>query len=382
MENRSGTAEPPARAAQRRTSIWPRYDAAVLGFRNYWYPVMWSRDLKRKPVARTLLGERVMLIRERGKAHALFNQCPHRGVPLSIGRQDFPGTWSCRYHGWCFDLQSGILRAAITDGPDSPIRGKVRVQTYPVEERGGLIWVYMGDGNPPPVEDDVPEQFLDPDAVVCGRITVQRGNWRYAAENSFDAGHANYLHRYGAVHSFFRKMPAWSHPTVTADEGGWLTVQRHALGLEAEYPGLGKYPPPRFWRRIRTKNRLSIRLPGIVRLKYEGYKHYSYLWLEPVDKSHYRLLQFYVTRARGLEALRFRLDYELYIKPFHHIQFNNQDTRIVALLPETAPERLYRPDVTITAWRKLCEHARGEAPAAASIEAQIQDLQPDASSED
>jgi hypothetical protein len=100
------------------------------------------------------------------------------------------------------------------------------------------------------------------------------------------------------------------------------------------------------------------------------------LWLEPVDKSHYRLLQFYVTRARGLEAVRFRLDYELYIKPFHHIQFNNQDTRIVALLPETAPERLYRPDVTITAWRKLCEHARGEQPTAASIEAQLQELQP------
>ena len=128
-----GTAEAPARAAQRRTSIWPRYDAAVLGFRNYWYPVMWSRDLKRKPVARTLLGERVMLVRERGKAHALFDQCPHRGVPLSIGRQDFPGTWSCRYHGWCFDLQSGICgQPSPTDRtrrseegarPDLPRRG-------------------------------------------------------------------------------------------------------------------------------------------------------------------------------------------------------------------------------------------------------------------
>ena len=49
MENRSGTVEASARAAQRRTSIWPRYDAALLGFRNYWYPVMWSRDLRGKP---------------------------------------------------------------------------------------------------------------------------------------------------------------------------------------------------------------------------------------------------------------------------------------------------------------------------------------------
>ena len=257
---------------------------------------------------------------------------------------------------------------------DSPIRGKVRVQTYPVEERGGLVWVYMGMAEPPPVEDHVPEQFLDPDAVVCGRIH------RAAGQLALRGGEQ--LRRRA------RELPAPLRggpqllpqdarlvaPERNRRRGGWLTVQRHALGLEAEYPGLGKYPPPRFWRRIRTKNRLSICLPGIVRLKYEGYKHYSFLWLEPVDRSHYRL-QFYVTRARGLEAVRFRMDYELYIKPFHHIQFNNQDTRIVALLP-VRPERLYRPDITITAWRKLCEHARGEQPTTTSIEAQLQELQP------
>jgi nitrite reductase/ring-hydroxylating ferredoxin subunit len=362
-------------APARRASMWPRYNAAVLGLRNYWYPVMWSRRLGRKPVALKVCGDPIMLLREQGRVYAFYNQCPHRGIPLSVGRQDFPGTWSCRYHGWVFDLETGTLKAALTDGPDSPICGKVQAKTYPVEERGELIWVYMGDGSPPPVEEDVPEQFLDPDAVICGRITVQRGNWRYACENSFDSGHANYLHRYGAVHSMFRKMPAWSHPTVTADEDGWLTVQRHASGLEAEYAGLGTYPPRQFWRHVRTKNRLSIRLPGIVRLKYEGFKHYSFIWLEPLDADHYRLLQFYVTSARGLEAAHFRLNYALYIKPFHHIQFNNQDTRMVALTPESGPERLYRPDVSITAWRKLCEHARGEQPAAAPLDEQLAQLQ-------
>ena len=366
----AGTDEP-----ARRASRWPRYNAAVLGFRNYWYPVMWARDLKRRPVALKLCGDPIMLLRGQGKPYAFYNQCPHRGIPLSVGRQDFPGTWSCRYHGWVFDLETGVLRAALTDGPDSPICGKVRAKTYPVEERGDLLWVWMGDGTPPPVEADIPEQFLDKDAVVCGRITVQRGNWRYAAENSFDSGHANYLHRYGAVHSMFRKMPAWSHPTVTADEEGWLTVQRHASGLEAEYAGLGTYPPREFWRHIRTKNRLSIRLPGTVRLKYEGYKHYSFIWLAPVDADHYRLLQFYVTSARGLEAAHFRLNYALYLKPAHHIQFNNQDTRMVRLTPESGPEWLYRPDVSITAWRRLCEHARGEEPAAAPLEQQLAELQ-------
>src|SRR5437773_5344040 len=68
---------------------WPTYDAAVLGFRDYWYPVIWSRSLGRKPLAFTLLGEKVMLVRDaEGKPRALVNRCPHRGVPLSLGRQE------------------------------------------------------------------------------------------------------------------------------------------------------------------------------------------------------------------------------------------------------------------------------------------------------
>ena len=68
------------------SSIYPRYNDAVLGFRNYWYPVMFSRDLGRKPVARTVLGDRLVFFRSRGKAYALHNRCPHRGIPLSAGR--------------------------------------------------------------------------------------------------------------------------------------------------------------------------------------------------------------------------------------------------------------------------------------------------------
>ena len=66
---------------------------------------------------------------------------------------------SCGYHGWTYDLASGTLVAALTDGPDSPICGKVRVRTYPVEERIGIVWVYIGELDPPPVEADIPEEL-------------------------------------------------------------------------------------------------------------------------------------------------------------------------------------------------------------------------------
>ena len=129
-----------------------RYEAAVVGFRGYWYPAIKSHDVRGKPVQVQLLGEKIMLKRERGRVFALHDRCPHRGVPLShaMATQEFPGTWSCCYHGWTFDLETGKLVAAITDGPESPIAGKCNVRTYPVEERLGMVWLYHGDDDPPP----------------------------------------------------------------------------------------------------------------------------------------------------------------------------------------------------------------------------------------
>ena len=59
-------------------------------------------------------------------------------------------TITCRYHGWTYDLSNGLCVAALTDGPDSPIVGKARVKTYPLEERKGIIWAFIGDGQPLP----------------------------------------------------------------------------------------------------------------------------------------------------------------------------------------------------------------------------------------
>ena len=148
---------------QRDLGTWPNYAAAALGYRNYWYPVTWSRKIGKQPAVFTMLGEPVMFRRENGKVYAFQDLCPHRGIPLSIGRQEFPGTWTCRYHGWTFDIETGVLKAAFTDGPDSPICGKVAMRTYSVEERMGLIWVWMGEGAPSvPVEEDMPEDFVAP----------------------------------------------------------------------------------------------------------------------------------------------------------------------------------------------------------------------------
>ena len=248
------------------TTRYPRYDAAVLGLENYWYPIMFSGALRARPIALTLFGERIMFFRDRdrGRAFALHDRCPHRGIRLSVGRQEFPGTFSCRYHGWTFDLETGSLLAALTDGPDSPLCGKVSVRTYPVEERAGLVWLFWGEEKPPPVEDDIPEEFLRDRVVLGGRITTRPGDWRHAAENGFDEGHGKFLHR-DSIFVAFRHPPAWIHSEVVPEKDGWITRRTIDFEFVSDYPGLGKWPKKRFWKTTKVLSRASIRLPGALR---------------------------------------------------------------------------------------------------------------------
>lgn len=349
---------------------WPRYEGAALGFPNYWYPVMWSRDLK-KPTQVRLLGERIMLHRSRGRVYALQDRCPHRGVPLSHGTEEFPCTISCPYHGWTFDLDSGRLVAAITDGPASPIRGKVSVRTYPVEERLGLIWVFVGDQAPPPLEHDLPEEIAERSLMVGGRISPARsGNWRLAAENGYDEGHAKYLHRNAAMVTF-RQMPVWNETRIVK-RGNWITRVQDAMHWEADFPGLGPWSMQRPWKSRRglaailpaspkdpyiegldVAGKVSIRMPGTLRVIYPNFIHYE--WYVPEDEGHHRYVQLAAAFPRSRwRAAEFALRYWGFLRPFFHGQFTGQDAWMVHEM-EAPPERLYRPDISIIEWRKLCE---------------------------
>jgi phenylpropionate dioxygenase-like ring-hydroxylating dioxygenase large terminal subunit len=357
---------------------WPTYEATVLGFRDYWYPVAWSKSIGRKPIALTLLGDKVMLLRDRdGQPRALHNRCPHRGVPLSLGRQEAPGTWSCIYHGWTYDIQSGVMVACLTDGPDSPLAGRVRVRTYPVAERLGLVWVFFGEGTPPPVEADIPEELIENPVALGGRITERRGNWRYAAENGYDEGHAKFLHRH-SLWTLFRRLPAYNRASVapTADSK-WITRIPSNVTMQAEYPVVGTWPRHPWWKGGGKGPRTSIRLPGILRVDYGEWAHYE--WYVPLDESHHRYIQLAAQSASGMRAWLFKLRYRAYVSWVFHKHFNDQDATMVETM-DIPPERLYRPDVSIIAWRKMCENPRGtDAQLREFHEHEIEQLDPSAS---
>ena len=339
---------------------FPKYDAAVLGFENYWYPVMWSRELRARPVALTLFGLPIVFTREAGKAHALLDRCPHRGIPLSLGRREFPGTITCRYHGWTFDLESGMLVGALTDGPDSAICGKAQVRTFAVEEFAGLVWIFNGAGEPPPLRSQVPEELLRDDAVIEGRITTRKGDWRYAAENGFDEGHVKYLHR-DAWLVTFTHIPSYVNVDVRGDDENdpWITRNVSGVHFEANYPGLGAWPKKRFWKHKKRGVRVSIRMPGMLRVHYGWWIHFeTYV---PTVAGEHRYLQIAMTNARGLRAAKFRAFYRGYLSWIFHGQFNDQDAAMVELMA-TPPEQLYRPDISLIAWRRLCEARIGGSP--------------------
>ena len=128
--------------------------------RNIWYFAHPSSQLKRgEMLAKTLLNEPVLIGRaEDGKVFAMRDICPHRGIPLSDGRFDGKEV-ECCYHGWRF-APSGQCTCipSLTSSQDDISKG-IRVRSYPTEDRGGGIWIYMSDGSTRSAEpiDTLPE---------------------------------------------------------------------------------------------------------------------------------------------------------------------------------------------------------------------------------
>ena len=379
------TSERPKTSAKRRHdghlpgrqdwSSWPHYQAAAAGFRGYWYPVVYSSQVGERPVRVKLLGEDIFVIRDKGVVRGMANRCPHRGVPLSYGNKQFPGTISCVYHGWTFDLETGDLKAAITDGPESPICGKVTQPTYHVEERLGMVWIFVGDGEEPhPIDEQLPEELVSNAAVIGSRIMPREGNWRFACENGYDEGHAKYLHR-TALWRLFKAMPVWN-TTKIVKRGRWIYRVQQEQYWDADFPGLGKWTgqawykskPPKMTTNIgntgshREVNPViaeqdfpgfaSVSMPGVLRIAYPTFIHYEFY--VPADADNHLYVGVMADFKKGLKTIPFYFKYLGAVRWLFHGQFSGQDKWMVEVT-DAPPEKLYRPDDSLLQWRKLAE---------------------------
>ncbi len=166
--------------------------------RQYWIPAAASDELEADgaPLRLMLLGEKLIAFRDTsGRVGIMDHRCPHRCASLFYGRNEDNGL-RCVYHGWKFDTHGACL-----DMPNLPAHqdfsDKVRAKAYPVTERNGVVWTYMG-GRAEPPELPMMEAALLP-ADQRRLFFVQREcNWLQALEGEVDTSHFSFLH-YGAV---------------------------------------------------------------------------------------------------------------------------------------------------------------------------------------
>ncbi len=165
-------------------------------FRQYWHPVLIPRELEADgaPLRVRLLGEDLIAFRDTdGRVGLLADNCSHRGASLFFGRNEECGL-RCVYHGWKFDVNGQCV-----DMPNEPaesnFKDRIRHQSYPCTERGGLIWAYMGPLNPPPPLPGFESNDL-PDSHIRVVKRVQETNWAQALEGQIDQSHVSFLHSY------------------------------------------------------------------------------------------------------------------------------------------------------------------------------------------
>ena len=176
---------------------WEVWLQAEWGFRNYWYPAALSRHVGEGGSKHIiLLGEEILLTRQNGVLYAVENRCPHRGTrfssrPLFYTKE----TITCWYHTWSFDLETGELRTILNE-PSSKMIGKCRIKSYPVTEQKGIVFVFVGDIEPPPVHHDVAPGLLDDRAAKYATEPYDiNANWRLGCENGYDPGH-QFIHNW------------------------------------------------------------------------------------------------------------------------------------------------------------------------------------------
>jgi len=165
-------------------------------FRSYWIPALLMEELPENdcpPVRVKLLSERLIAFRDTDDRYGLIDEfCAHRGVSLWFGRNEECGL-RCPYHGWKYDVTGQCV-----DMPNEPehsaFASKVKLTCYPLVERGGVLWTYMG---PPASQPPLPEyECANVPASHCFMSKrLQECNWLQAMEGGIDSSHVSFLHR-------------------------------------------------------------------------------------------------------------------------------------------------------------------------------------------
>lgn len=158
-----------------------------------WYLAALSSEVDKEPLGRTLLNHPIVMFRDgNGDVRAIEDRCCHRSLPLSSGTVESSGI-RCGYHGMLYD---GTGRCIEIPGQDV-IPAKVKVDSYPVEERDGFIWMWFGsEGNETPIFE-APSYPIhhNSDYVWGADVFHYEAPYQLIHDNLLDLSHVGYVHQ-------------------------------------------------------------------------------------------------------------------------------------------------------------------------------------------
>jgi nitrite reductase/ring-hydroxylating ferredoxin subunit len=277
--------------------------------RRYWHPIGLAEDASETPKSVRALGEDLVLFRDRsGRPGLVYPRCIHRGASLFYGRTEERGIRCC-YHGWLFDVSGRCLEQPGRPDTGKPVPGDVRQPHYPVQERYGLIFAYMGPPDRKPLlprynilETLQPGEHIEADdsSIGSGGPAIVPCNWLQHFENVMDPIHVPVLHGSFSGTQFTDQMSLMPEVHFSTSADRVSSVQFRSL------------PSGKVHRRITEAVLPTIRVVANPRAEADG--PCSLVgWVLPLDDTSFRIYTAgRVTTAGALKRIRSHFDGKLW----------------------------------------------------------------------
>jgi phenylpropionate dioxygenase-like ring-hydroxylating dioxygenase large terminal subunit len=326
---------------------------------NNWYVAARANEIGAAPFKSRMLGLDFVLFRDSsGTINCLSDACCHRGGALHRG--EVKGDCiACPYHGWEFNT-GGACTKIPAMGDDITIPKRARIDSYPVQEKMGLVWVFLGDADEKdrPVIPDWYEPYLNAPEwrVVSYDYVYTDVNWVRLGENSVDTSHPAFVHK-----AFGNRLSPKANivPITDTDYGATVTRIRTAPPISQKTGAISKILPTD---RKTTRVTLQFSMVGITEMLYQEMtteiSQVLFSARTPIDEFN--------TKSYGFQARNFLMepehDAERVKGLYQAIEEDHNIVRFVKpkLTPKsTTEEFLIEADgMELTYRRKVQEYAR------------------------
>ena len=205
---------------------------------NFWYPMALSTEVQDQPFKSDALGQSFVLFRdENEQVHCLANTCIHRGGSLGGGKLQ-GGLIECPYHGWRYD-GAGQCQHIPTLRKNAKIPSRARVDSYPVEERYGLVFAFLGDlpeEERPPIKEM--KEWDQEGWSVSTLVYDWDASFERVIENGLDATHTEFVHPSAGLQGGFDPADILDERLVKSEWGSAMQTDTEKVQIEHGHSGV------------------------------------------------------------------------------------------------------------------------------------------------